>query len=69
MTSFLSIGIGWFLGFAFGIGCSLVVLYAIYLGGYRKAVEDSLRDPQPDNYRRLCSKAKQSLDTTAQSDH
>jgi len=29
-------------GFMFGIGCSLAVLYSIYLGGYRKAVEDSI---------------------------
>ena len=29
-------------GFLWGIGCSLAILYAIYLGGYRKAVEDSL---------------------------
>jgi hypothetical protein len=29
-------------GFLWGIGCSLAILYSIYLGGYRKAVEDSL---------------------------
>ena len=28
-------------GFLWGIGCSLAILYSIYLGGYRKAVEDS----------------------------
>ena len=33
-------------GFMFGIGCSLAVLYSIYLGGYRKAVEDSI-SPHP----------------------
>jgi hypothetical protein len=29
-------------GFLWGIGCALAILYSIYLGGYRKAVEDSL---------------------------
>jgi hypothetical protein len=29
-------------GFMFGIGCSLAILYSIYLGGYRKGVEESL---------------------------
>lgn len=65
MNAFVSIGIGWFLGFVFGVGCSLVVLYAIYLGGYRKAIEDSLRAPQPENHIRLWSKAKQSLASPA----
>jgi hypothetical protein len=31
-----------------GIGCSLAILYSIYLGGYRKAVKDSLK---PEIYR------------------
>jgi hypothetical protein len=34
--------IGLCIGFLWGIGCSLAILYSIYLGGYRKAVEDSL---------------------------
>jgi hypothetical protein len=50
---------GLFLGFFLGIGCSLAVIYAIYLGGYRKAIEDSLHDPQPERYTRALSKAKQ----------
>ena len=29
-------------GFLCGIGCSLAIMYSIYLGGYRKAVEESL---------------------------
>ena len=33
--------LGLCLGFMWGIGCSLAILYSIYLGGYRKAVEDS----------------------------
>jgi hypothetical protein len=38
-------------GFMFGIGCSLAVLYSIYLGGYRKAVEDSLETDKPRRFR------------------
>jgi hypothetical protein len=34
--------IGLCIGFMWGIGCSLAVLYSIFLGGYRKGVEDSL---------------------------
>jgi hypothetical protein len=34
--------LGLCIGFLWGIGCSLAILYSIYLGGYRKAVEDSL---------------------------
>lgn len=32
--------IGFFLGFAFGVGCALAVLYSIYMGGYRAAVKE-----------------------------
>lgn len=34
--------VGLCVGFLWGIGCALAILYSIYLGGYRKAVEDSL---------------------------
>ena len=37
-------------GFMFGIGCSLAVMYSIYLGGYRKAVEESLSPAQPKRF-------------------
>ena len=39
-----------FFGFALGVGGSLVVLNAIYSGGYRKALEDSLRSPGSDRH-------------------
>ena len=38
--------IGFFLGFAFGVGCALAVMYSIYNGGYRAAVRDS-QSPKP----------------------
>jgi hypothetical protein len=38
------------IGFLWGIGCSLAILYSIYLGGYRKAVEDSLSESKPQRF-------------------
>jgi hypothetical protein len=58
---FTSTFYGFFFGFALGVGCSLVVLYAIYSGGYRKALEDSLRSPNSDRYLRLLAKARQKV--------
>ncbi|QMV18050.1 hypothetical protein GOB94_04615 [Granulicella sp. 5B5] len=40
--------IGFFLGFAFGVGCALAVMYSIYMGGYRAAVADSLLPEPPE---------------------
>ncbi|HUB29594.1 MAG TPA: hypothetical protein VL967_07845 [Terracidiphilus sp.] len=34
--------IGLCIGLIWGVGCALVLLYSIYLAGYRKAVKDSL---------------------------
>ena len=49
--------LGFFLGFAFGIGCALAVMYSIYNGGYRAAVRDSLLDPPPERLRQAREKA------------
>jgi hypothetical protein len=38
------------LGFLWGIGCSLAVMYSIYLAGYRKAIKESLAKEQPVRY-------------------
>ncbi len=48
--------IGLCFGFMFGIGCSLAILYSIYLGGYRKGVEDSLAEPKPKRFRETIAK-------------
>jgi len=47
-TTLWSAAIGCFLGFLFGVGCSLAVMYSIYMGGYRAAVKDSQTTPQPE---------------------
>ncbi len=39
--------LGFFLGFAFGVGCALAVMYSIYMGGYRTAVRESVMTPPP----------------------
>jgi hypothetical protein len=57
-VTFLNIALGWFMGFAFGVGCALAVLYSIYKGGYRKSIEESLMEPQPETYRRAFAKAQ-----------
>ncbi len=39
---------GFFLGFVFGVGCALAVMYSIYAGGYRAAVRDSTLPIPPE---------------------
>ena len=48
--------LGFFLGFGFGVGCALAVMYSIYLGGYRAAIRDSQLPTPPDRYRRALAK-------------
>jgi hypothetical protein len=50
MGVFYNIMLGYFFGFALGVGCALAVLYAIYSGGYRKAVQDGLQAQKPKRY-------------------
>jgi len=42
--------IGLCIGFMWGIGCSLAIIYSIYLGGYRKGVEESLATQKSKRY-------------------
>ena len=48
--------IGFFLGFAFGVGCALAVMYSIYMGGYRAAVADSCEPAPPERWRKALAK-------------
>jgi hypothetical protein len=50
MGLFYNIMLGYFFGFALGVGSALAVFYAIYSGGYRKAVEHSLLKSKPKRY-------------------
>jgi hypothetical protein len=44
--------IGFFLGFAFGVGCALAVMHSIYMGGYRAAVKDTTMSAPPERLTR-----------------
>lgn len=48
--------LGLIFGFMWGIGCSLAVMYSIFLGGYRKAIKESQEQPQPERYRKQLEK-------------
>jgi hypothetical protein len=50
--------IGFFLGFAFGVGCALAVMYSIYMGGYRAAIRDTTLIPPPERLLRTQAKLK-----------
>jgi hypothetical protein len=50
--------IGLAIGFFWGTGCSLAILYSIYLGGYRKAVEDSLKPEKSKRWRQTLAKVE-----------
>ena len=57
MPFYWTASIGFFLGFAFGVGCALAVMYSIYMGGYRAAIRDSQLATPPDRYRQALEKA------------
>jgi hypothetical protein len=56
MNVLASAAIGCFLGFVFGVGCALAVMYSIYMGGYRAAVKDSQLNPPPERLTRALAK-------------
>lgn len=45
-----SAGMGLFLGFSLGMGCSLAVMFSIYMGGYRAAIRESQRPEPTERY-------------------
>ena len=49
--------IGFFLGFVFGVGCALAVMYSIFLGGYRAAVRDAQLPTPPERLLKARAKA------------
>ena len=53
---------GLILGFMFGVGCAAAVIYTIYMGGYRKGMEDSLRGDKSVRYRENLAKVQAKLD-------
>jgi len=57
MSVSFAIVLACFVGFFFGVGCALAVMYSIYLGGYRAAVEDALLPTPPERLIRARAKA------------
>jgi hypothetical protein len=56
MTFYWPAIFGFLMGFGFGVGCALAVMYSIYLGGYRAAVRDSQLPTPPERYRNALKK-------------
>jgi hypothetical protein len=50
--------IGFLLGFGFGVGCALAVMYSIFMGGYRTAVRESQLPTPPERYRKALEKSR-----------
>ena len=48
--------IGLCIGFMWGIGCSLAILYSIFLAGYRKGVEESMAEKKSERLLRALDK-------------
>jgi hypothetical protein len=72
MSDFSAYGLlGLCIGFFWGIGCSLAILYSIYLGGYRKGVEDSLAEVKSRRFdeamKRIRSRLKKEIPTAPDS--
>ena len=57
MSTFYGSIVGFFLGFVFGVGCALAVMYSIFLGGYRAAIRDAQLPTPPDRLVRARAKA------------
>jgi hypothetical protein len=54
--------LGFFFGFAFGVGCALAVMYSIFRGGYRAAIRDSQLANPPESYNNALSKHRHLMD-------
>ena len=63
--------LGLCVGFMWGTGCSLAILYSIYLGGYRKAVEESQAPVKSKRFKLALQKleTKQAQTRQAQEHH
>ena len=64
MGVFYNMMLGYFFGFALGVGCALAVIYTIYTGGYKKAVEHSLLEQKPKRYLDAVASAMQRIEKT-----
>jgi hypothetical protein len=50
--------LGFLMGFGFGVGCALAVMYSIFMGGYRAAVRESQQQERPERYTKALEKVQ-----------
>jgi hypothetical protein len=62
MGGLMNIMIGYFFGFALGVGCALAVMYTIWTGGYKKAIEHSMMSEPPERYQSIRAAVSASID-------
>ncbi len=55
-----SVFVGLILGSILGVGCALAVMYSIYMGGYRAALQDAQLPEKPERYRKALAKVRTS---------
>lgn len=58
---------GLILGFMFGVGCAFAVLYTIYMGGYRKALSESMKEVPSKRFRDELEKVRRRGERAASS--
>jgi hypothetical protein len=54
--------IGVFLGFGFGVGCALAVMYGLFMGGYRAAIREGRMPVPPERYVKALKKVEHTVD-------
>jgi hypothetical protein len=67
MSLFFNMAIGWFLGFGFGVGCALAVMYTIYTNGFKKGVLEALSGSTSTRYAEAARLARKKLDKLSSS--
>ncbi len=55
--------IGLCIGLIWGVGCALVLLYSIYLAGYRAGVRDSVQSEKSARYRKTLEEVERGRTT------
>jgi hypothetical protein len=53
---------GLILGFMFGVGCAAAVIYTVYMGGYRKALNDMLAGGVSERYLLNLRRVREKMD-------
>lgn len=58
-----SVLVGVLLGFGFGVGCALAVMYGVYMGGYRAALRDQQITPEPKRLQQAREQIRKTVDS------